>query len=63
MGGPAHEYRGANSRGNPGGHVCGLALVGHPWSARTTFGIPGTITHIADTGVDQAQLPTWATNS
>ena len=50
------RHWGANLPCLPGGHACGLVMAGHPLNG-VTFGVPGTITPLVDTWLDEGQLP------
>lgn len=54
--GPSYRFRSAEIHCCPGGHVCGLVLAGHPLNG-ATFGVPGTITPLLDSWLDEGQLP------
>ena len=54
--GPTYHFRGAEIRCCPGGHVCGLVMLGHPLDGRI-FGVPGTITPLVDLWLDERRLP------
>lgn len=41
-----------------GGHVCGLAMEGHPLGG-LTFGVVGTITPLVDLWLDEGRLPAF----
>lgn len=57
-GGPAYIYRDARIQCLPGGHVCGLAMEGHPLDG-WTFGVVGTVTRLVDIWVDEGRLPEY----
>ncbi|MBK1661851.1 hypothetical protein [Paracraurococcus ruber] len=56
-GGPSYRYRGAEIDCLPGGNVCAFRLASHPLSDRGSFGVPGTITPLADLWLNKGQLP------
>jgi hypothetical protein len=56
--GPSYAYRGARIECCRGGHVCGLALDGHPLHGQT-FGAVGTITPLVDLWEEGRRLPAY----
>ena len=55
-GGPVFRHRGAEIRCLKGGQVCALVMPRHPLDGMT-FGVPGTITPLADLWIREQRLP------
>jgi hypothetical protein len=57
-GGPHYRYRGAEILCARGGHVCRLAMAGHPLDG-ITMGVVGTLTPLVDLWIEEKRLPHW----